>query len=235
VFVDTLQWEQPLTKKFFNGVLVPYVSNNLIQERAGSNWLQQPRFGFDAKVGITQSLNLDATLNPDFAQVDVDQQQVNLTRFSLFFPERRQFFIENSDLFANFGFRQIRPFFSRRIGLAPDRTNIPIQYGLRLSGKYGSNWRLGLMNVSTEARGIDNVKSINYSVFALQRKVLEASNIGFIAVHDERIGGIKRDFNTVLGTEFNLLTSDNRWVKDSYKNHISLVCHGIAVLPMPLG
>lgn len=221
VFVDTLTWEKPLTKKFFNGVFVPYVSNNLIQEKAGGSWIQQPRIGFDTKIGITQSLNLDATLNPDFAQVDVDQQQVNLTRFSLFFPERRQFFIENSDLFANFGFRQIRPFFSRRIGLAPDRTNIPIQYGMRLSGKYGSNWRLGLMNVSTEARGIENINHINYSVFALQRKVLKASNIGFIAVHDERLGGKNRDFNTVLGTEFNLLTPDNRWAGKAFvqKSH----------------
>ena len=210
VFADTLVWKQPLTKKFFNGVWVPYISNNFIQERAGDKISQLPRIGFDAKLALTQSLNLDATLNPDFAQVDVDQQQVNLTRFSLFFPERRQFFIENSDLFANFGFRQIRPFFSRRIGLAPDRTNIPIQYGLRVSGKYGNNLRLGLMNVSTEARGLGAVSNINYSVLALQKKVLEASNIGFIAVHDERLGGKERDFNTVLGTEFNLLTTDNR-------------------------
>jgi len=210
VFADTLVWKQPLTKKFFNGVWVPYISNNFIQERAGDKISQLPRIGFDAKLALTQSLNLDATLNPDFAQVDVDQQQVNLTRFSLFFPERRQFFIENSDLFANFGFRQIRPFFSRRIGLAPDRTNIPIQYGLRVSGKYGNNLRLGLMNVSTEARGLGAVSNINYSVLALQKKVLEASNIGFIAVHDERLGGKERDFNSVLGTEFNLLTTDNR-------------------------
>lgn len=221
VFADTMVWKQPLNKAFFNGVFLPYLSNNFIQETSGSKWGQQPRIGFDAKLGITQSLNLDATLNPDFAQVDVDQQQVNLTRFNLFFPERRQFFIENSDLFANFGFRQIRPFFSRRIGLAPDRTNIPIQYGVRLSGKYGNNLRVGLMNVSTEARGLLNVTHINYSVLALQRKVLQASNIGFIAVHDERLGGEKRDFNTVLGTEFNLLTTDNRWAGKAFiqKSH----------------
>ena len=221
VFVDTLVWKQPLNKAFFNGVFLPYISNNSIQETSGSKWGQQPRIGFDTKLGITQSLNLDATLNPDFAQVDVDQQQVNLTRFNLFFPERRQFFIENSDLFANFGFRQIRPFFSRRIGLAPDRTNIPIQYGVRLSGKYGNDWRLGLMNVSTQARGLLNATHINYSVLALQRKVLQASNIGFIAVHDERLGSENRDFNTVLGAEFNLLTPDNRWAGKAFiqKSH----------------
>ncbi len=221
VFVDTALWEKPLTKKFFNGVFLPYLSNNLIQWKTGGPWQQQPRLGFDAKLGLTQSLNLDATLNPDFAQVDVDQQQVNLTRFNLFFPERRQFFIENSDLFANFGFRQIRPFFSRRIGLAPDRTNIPIQYGMRLSGKYGNNLRLGLMNVSTAAAGIPDASAINYSVLALQRKLMKASNLGFILVHDERIGTPIRDFNTVVGSEFNLLTSNNRWAGKAFvqKSH----------------
>jgi hypothetical protein len=221
VFVDTAIWEKPLSKKYFNGVFLPYLSSNIIQLKTAGDWQQQPRIGFDAKVGITQSLNLDATLNPDFAQVDVDQQQVNLTRFNLFFPERRQFFIENSDLFANFGFRQIRPFFSRRIGLAPDRSNIPIQYGLRLSGKYGNQWRLGLMNVSTAAEGVPGANAINYSVLAIQRKVLKASNIGFILVHDERMGSENRDFNTVIGTEFNLLTSDNRWAGKGFiqKSH----------------
>ena len=70
------------------------------------------------KIAVTSSLNLDITVNPDFSQVEVDRQITNLSRFSLFFPEKRQFFIENSDLFSQFGFRQIRPFFSRRIGLS---------------------------------------------------------------------------------------------------------------------
>lgn len=218
VFADRLVWEKPLEKKFFNGVLVPYISNTSIEtlENSGGKIVEhKPRIGFDAKLGVTQSLNLDLTVNPDFAQVDVDQQQVNLTRYSLFFPERRQFFIENSDLFANFGFRQIRPFFSRRIGLASDRTNIPIQQGVRLSGKYGNDLRLGVMNVTT----FDDLKRgshINYSVAALQKKVLDASNIGFIAVHDEILGSPTRDFNTVLGSEFNLLTQDNVWAGKAF-------------------
>jgi hypothetical protein len=81
--------------------------------------------GVDAKIAVSSALNLDLTVNPDFSQVDVDQQVTNLDRFELFFPERRQFFLENSDLFNNFGFKSIRPFFSRRIGLGS-----PIQFGL---------------------------------------------------------------------------------------------------------
>lgn len=218
VFADRLVWDKPLEKKFFNGVLVPYISNTsseVFENSGGKVTEHKPRIGFDAKLGITQSLNLDITVNPDFAQVDVDQQQVNLTRFSLFFPERRQFFIENSDLFANFGFRQIRPFFSRRIGLAADRSNIPIQQGIRLSGKYGNNLRLGVMNVTT-ADDLQRGSHINYSVAALQRKIFDASNIGFIAVHDEILGSPQRDFNTVLGTEFNLLTQDNTWAGKAF-------------------
>jgi hypothetical protein len=87
--------------------------------------------GLEAKIGITSSLNLDLTVNPDFSQVEVDRQVTNLDRFELFFTERRQLFLENGDQFSNFGYSGIRPFFSRRIGL-----NAPIQFGARLSGTW---------------------------------------------------------------------------------------------------
>ncbi len=212
VFTDSILWEKPIQKKSFNGVFIPYVSNLTSQPKGPNTEISQlPRIGFDAKLGITPSLNLDVTVNPDFAQVDVDVQQINLTRYSLFFPERRQFFIENSDLFANFGFRQIRPFFSRRVGLSDFGRNIPISQGLRLSGKFGNNTRLGLMNVTTAEEEQYGGKVNNYSVFALQRKIFKASNVGFIVVHDEKLNLLKRDFNTVFGTEYNLLSPDNKW------------------------
>ncbi len=210
VFVDTIRLLD-LPKKRFNGAIIPYISNVTSQQKSNSKMQHQPRIGFDAKIGLTQSLNLDVTVNPDFANVDVDAQQINLTRYSLFFPERRQFFIENSDLFANFGFRQIRPFFSRKIGLTSNGTNIPISYGLRVSGKYGNKLRLGLMNVTTATDGINALYPINYSILALQRKVLNASNVGFIWVHDQVLGTQQSNYNSVLGTEFNLLTSNNRY------------------------
>ena len=215
--VSTLVFAKPVgfsegsspNKKSSNLVLIPYTSGNGFQEANGKPRSFDPKLGLDAKLGLTKSLNMDITANPDFAQVDVDVQQINLTRFSLFYPERRQFFIENSDLFSNFGFRQIRPFFSRRIGLSPGGS-VPILGGVRVSGKLGTGWRLGAMNISTAAVPEWKEKAVNYSVLAVQKKVFSASTLGFIAVHDRKMD-TTGDYNTVLGMEFNLLSKDSKW------------------------
>ena len=226
-----------MVKKNRNVVFIPYVSGIGQQGKSGTRTdlsdpvTATPKIGFDAKVALSRSLNLDVTVNPDFAQVDVDVQQVNLTRYSLFFPERRQFFIENSDLFASFGFRQIRPFFSRRIGLG-SQGPVPILGGVRMSGKIGSNVRLGLMNITTQSQDLVGsggvIPATNYSVFALQKKVFAASNVAMIAVHDQRLNTLVNyvdrqgkmaqsgDYNSVLGTEFNLLTKSNLWAGKAF-------------------
>ncbi len=80
---------------------------------------------FDAKIAVTSSLNLDLTVNPDFSQIEVDQQVTNLTRFNIFFPERRTFFLENADLFAGYGIPPILPFYSRRIELDDEEIQFP--------------------------------------------------------------------------------------------------------------
>ena len=235
VFCDSLQFMgKPLSKSNRNLVFIPYVSGMTSQGVSGKRTFLSdpisgsPKFGFDAKLGITRSLNLDITANPDFAQVDVDVQQINLTRYNLFFPERRQFFIENSDLFAGFGFRQIRPFFSRRIGLS-DNGAVPILGGVRLSGKLGDGLRIGAMNITTrsvdvkEGNKVVHLPAVNYTVASLQKKVFAASNVAFIWVHDQKLG-VQRtftdgmgnrdstgDYNSVVGGEFNLLTKNNRW------------------------
>lgn len=235
VFCDSLQFlGKPLSKSNRNMVFIPYVSGLTSQGVLGKRTLLadpisgSPKLGFDAKVGITRSLNLDITANPDFAQVDVDVQQINLTRFNLFFPERRQFFIENSDLFAGFGFRQIRPFFSRRIGLG-DYGAVPILGGIRLSGKLGDGLRIGAMNITTrsvdvkDGNKVVHLPAVNYTVASLQKKVFAASNVALIWVHDQKLG-VQRtfidnkgnrdstgDYNSVVGGEFNLLTKTNRW------------------------
>ncbi len=235
VFCDSLQFMgKPLSKSNRNLVFIPYVSGMTSQGVSGKRTFLSdpisgsPKFGFDAKLGITRSLNLDITANPDFAQVDVDVQQVNLTRYSLFFPERRQFFIENSDLFAGFGFRQIRPFFSRRIGLS-DNGAVPILGGVRLSGKLGDGLRIGAMNITTRSVDVKDgnkavhLPAVNYTVASLQKKVFAASNAALIWVHDQKLG-VQRtftdgkgnrdstgDYNSVVGGEFNLLTKNNRW------------------------
>ncbi len=208
--VDTLHFEQPLHARSRNNVFIPYTSWLTQQDQSVSKqWSGTPRIGLDAKLALTPSLNADLTFNPDFAQVDVDVQQLNLTRFNLFFPERRQFFTENSDLFATFGFRGIRPFFSRRIGFGPTGY-LPIDAGAKITGKIGNDWRVGLMSVRTRGdAGLDlNAELAN--VLSLQRKVLKASSLGFIAVDNRMAGGqgIKEtpslsNYASILGTEFN--------------------------------
>ena len=182
-FADTVRFQTALPGVGPNISLIPYLSGRMTDNRnEGGQQTYKPTIGFDAKIGITPSLNLDLTVNPDFSQVEVDQQVTNLDRFEIFFPERRQFFLENNDLFSDFGFMRNRPFFSRRIGIGRDTTTgtiiqNPIVYGARLSGKLGKNWRVGLLNTQT-ARQIDRgIEPQNYTVGVLQRQVFGRSNI----------------------------------------------------------
>lgn len=113
-FTGYVDWEQNPAKPGANMAIIPYLSGGVSKNHlSGTPEQFVSGAGFDAKIAVTPSLNLDLTVNPDFSQVEVDQQQTNLNRFELFFPERRQFFLENNDLFGDFGFRTIRPFFSR--------------------------------------------------------------------------------------------------------------------------
>ena len=154
-FLRKMIFEEPLMKKGANVSLIPYVAG-----RTSRNFLENssealtPAIGGDAKIGIGPAMNLDLTFNPDFSQVEVDQQVTNLDRFEIFFPERRQFFLENGDLFDSFGQPRSRPFFSRRIGVDIDsatgqNVQSKIIYGARLSGKLNENWRVGAMNMQT--------------------------------------------------------------------------------------
>jgi hypothetical protein len=133
----------------------------------------------------------------------------------LFFPERRQFFIENGDLFTNFGYQTLRPFFSRRIGLGT-----PIHFGARLSGKLNKNWRLGVMNMQTGAVEETSLPTQNFAVVALQRRVFSRSNIGAIFINKESINyqpgtdltkPVYTRYNRNMGLEYNLASSNNQW------------------------
>ncbi len=141
--------------------------------------------GVDIKYGLTSNLTLDVTVNTDFAQVEADNQQINLTRFSLFFPEKRIFFLERS---SNFNFSTGGPnllFYSRRIGIDTDEEVIvPIYGGARLVGRAG-DWDLGLLSMQTAS--VPNVPSNNFSVARLRRQVINPSSyIGGIVT--SRIG-----------------------------------------------
>ncbi len=151
--------------------------------------------GLDLKYGLTRGLIADFTYNTDFAQVEVDEQQVNLTRFSLFFPEKRQFFLEGRDIFS-FGGTSPRfsglsgvgdapiIFFTRRIGLSEGQP-IPILGGGRVTGRAGP-YTIGALSIQTDADRDAGVAGTNFSVLRLKRNVLSRSSIGMIATHRSR-------------------------------------------------
>jgi Domain of unknown function (DUF5916) len=136
-------------------------------------------FGFDIKYSITPSLTLDATYNTDFAQVEVDEQQVNLDRFNLFYPEKRPFFLENAGSFDVGNPQEVELFFSRRIGIADDGMVIPVEGGLRLSGKIDSFTNVGLLYMQTEAV-TDVAPGNKFTVARVNRELPNRSSIGMI-------------------------------------------------------
>ena len=140
--------------------------------------------GFDGKVSIGSGLNLDLTYNTDFAQAEADEQQINLDRFSLFFPEKRAFFLENAGLFSvgdnSFGGSEVSMFFSRRIGLTGAGNQVPINGGARLTGTI-ANMRVGLLNMSTKSA--QGRPSNEYQIIRLKKELPNRSHVGAIATN----------------------------------------------------
>ena len=209
-YAGALIWDTPPPKQGNNISLIPFFSNNLESVNRGTS-NNKIKIGGDLKYSLNSSLNLDATINPDFSQAEVDQQVTNLDRFELFFPERRQFFLENGDLFSNFGYKTIRPFFSRRIGLG-----VPIQAGIRLSGNIDKNWRIGLMDIQTLSDEILNRAAENFGVVSLQRKVFDRSNVSLIFINKQDVklneNQINQSqYNRNIGLEYNYFSADNLW------------------------
>ena len=188
------------------GIEAPGGSRNLeikpyLASRATADRAADPSFrndvtgdvGLDVKYGVTGSLTLDVTYNTDFAQVEEDEQQVNLTRFSLFFPEKREFFLEGQGIFAFGGAAERQMgggddtpvlFFSRQIGLSRGRA-VPIEAGSRLSGKAGP-YSLGFLNIQTGDSGTAGAAATNFSVVRLKRDILRRSNVGLLATRRSR-------------------------------------------------
>ncbi len=229
-FNGEMIWEEPLTKSGPNISVIPYLAGGMVQdfEAADPSASFTGDVGADAKIAVTPSLNLDLTVNPDFSQVEVDRQVTNLDRFEIFFPERRQFFLENADLFSGFGISRINPFFSRRIGVATDTTTDAtiqntILYGARLSGKPSKNWRIGLLNMQTAEDAENDLPSYNYTVAAVQRQLFARSNVGFIFVNKENFTSFESEnydpYNRVMGIDYNLASSDNKWTGKAFYHH----------------
>ncbi|MFN6037987.1 MAG: DUF5916 domain-containing protein, partial [Bacteroidota bacterium] len=221
-FTGKLVWKDAPVSPGANVSYIPYVIGKSSKDNVNGTPIKtEGSLGIDSKIALNSSLNMDLTVNPDFSQVDVDRQVTNLTRFSLFFPERRNFFIENSDLFASFGFRQIRPFFSRRIGLE-NGNPVPILGGARISGKINRDWRIGIMDLQTSKSTDLNLPSKNYFVAAAQRQIFDRSNLAFIFVNSEIMEQSRiraNGYNRVVGVDFNLNSKDNRWMGKFFYHH----------------
>lgn len=214
-YTGILHWDKPPPHAGTNISLIPYGMYGYSKDHEdNNNENHQWDAGMDAKLSVTSSVNLDLTLNPDFSQLEVDKQVTNLSRYELYFPERRQFFLENSDLFAGFGMAKIRPFFSRRIGFKS-----PIMFGARLSGKINKNWRIGLMNIQTNKVDSVGLPVQNYAVAAIQRQVFSRSNIAAVLINKESVNFNPEPedsseyslYNRNIGLEYNLASSNNAW------------------------
>ena len=241
-----IEFEKPLSKTGSNISLIPYIaggsSQDFINPKNPNNG-SRLTVGGDAKIAITSGLNLDLTINPDFSNVEADRQVINLTRFDLNFPEQRQFFLENSDLFSGFGSYVINPFlppqgnlggtgnqimspfFSRQIGIAKDSTTgLAVQnrilYGARLSGKIDDNWRIGLLNAQTADDEFKGISGANFTVASIQRKVFNRSNIAAIFVNKQtlnpELNSKLTSFNRVGGLEYNFTSANSRWQGKAY-------------------
>ena len=177
--------------------------------------------GLDAKYAVTQNLTVDLTVNTDFAQVEADEQQVNLTRFSLFFPEKRDFFLENQGLFT-FGNNVTGgalatqtsdvplPFYSRRIGLAATGTGqatVPILGGGRLTGRVG-RFAIGAVNMQTRDDDASGARATNFSLLRVRRDILRRSSIGVMATA-RSIGTTTADATQFYGVDGAFAFFDN--------------------------
>lgn len=167
-YTGVMDWDNNPPSEKSNIALIPYTSGSLSKDYENKgNTEGVPQIGLDAKIALTPSLNLDATVNPDFSQIEVDEQVTNLTRFNIFYPEKRTFFLENSDVLASFGIPPARPFFSRTIGLNENAQPVPILYGLRLSGNLTDKVRVNILNMHTKEKGSD--LGHNFTAAAIQR------------------------------------------------------------------
>jgi hypothetical protein len=197
----------------------PYVAGSTVRTTGGESFLEDASVGVDVKYGITRALTLDGTVKPDFAQVEADEQQVNLTQFSQFFPEKREFFLENSGIFyvgdaaRNNRVTYLSPqpdtdlllFFSRRIGLTEDGTPIPILAGGRLTGNL-AGFSIGALTVQTERIGKEPAN--NFSVVRVRKNVFANSDIGAIAMSRQSTDS-GSDFNRVFGVDSNIRLPGN--------------------------
>jgi hypothetical protein len=216
-YSGSLNWNTPPPAPGTNISTIPYVSSFQSSDKeANAPWTGKLNGGFDSKIALTSSLNLDLTVNPDFSQVEADQQVTNLTRFDIFFPEKRTFFLENDDLFSNFGIPPIRPFYSRTIGLDKNGNKIPIAAGVRISGNISKKTRIGLMNMQTLAK--NDAAAQNYTAITFNEQVQARSSIKGYFLNRQGLEDKDHRFTDPLdrygrnaGIEYDFLDNSGKW------------------------
>ena len=187
--------------------VTPYLLSANSRDFATQQKFRHPtEFGVDAKYGLTPSLTLDLTYNTDFAQVEVDEQRTNLTRFPLFFPEKRTFFLENAGVFSAGTPQAADLFFSRRIGIDTLGNPVPIRGGGRITGRVGGT-TIGLLQIFTEDVSATQPGN-SYSVARVTRELSKRSRIGAIAVQRMGLGDATGDHNRTYGIDGRVGVSD---------------------------
>ena len=182
--------------------LIPYVIGQAVSKKSmsSSTFTQNGDLGTDIKYSLTPGLTMDLTYNTDFAQVEVDEQQINIDRVNLFFPEKRAFFLENAGQFSVGIPGEIDLFFTRRIGLENDGSIVPIIGGGRLSGKIGQT-NIGLLNMSTEGSNDSSISKNNFSVIRVNHDFSKSrSSFGGIFVNKFGLGG-NNNYNRVFALD----------------------------------
>jgi Domain of unknown function (DUF5916)/Carbohydrate family 9 binding domain-like len=173
-YTGSMYWDEAPVPQDKNIALIPYTLFSVNKPAPGQQVTVTLGAGADAKLSLSTMLNLNVAVNPDFSQVEADQQIINLTRYNITLPEHRIFFLENSDLFSSYGNDDIHPFYSRSIGLYNGST-IPIIAGVNLTGKPANYYRLGMLDVQTA--GGSGLPPQNFFNFNLQRSLLKRSVI----------------------------------------------------------
>lgn len=206
-YLGTLQFDVLPKGKNVNVSLIPYV-------KYGFNEPKQTNFrnwdaGLQSKLSFGTKMNLDLAINPDFSQVDIDQQVTNLTRFSVFLPENRTFFLENSDLFGSYGTGSIKPFYSRTIGIDQNGKTEPILIGARLTGNLNKTLRLGLMNMTTASN--QDKTNTNYGAVTLYQNLWSRSRIKGILLNKQSLSN-PHDYSRNTGIEFTFIDKSGTWL-----------------------
>ena len=212
-YYGALEWAWAPPVEASNVTLIPYLLGGASKDyEKGGKTDKILRGGADAKIALNSQLNLDATINPDFSQIDVDEQITNLTRFNIFYPEKRTFFLENSDVLAELGSPGARPFFSRRIGLDANGQRVPIKFGARLSGNLTKTTRINAFNMQTAAT--EGQRSFNYMAGAIQQALTGRSFFKVAGMNKQDMTDFKKGktaYTREVSSEISLTSKNNLW------------------------